>query len=373
MFVSVVACTGRDGANTTTGSMPTSTTPPTSAVTTTTTAATTTTTLPPIARPPVSEAGCSAAGLAEFRGQAFLSVPWLDGAAPAAVTRQALIEAAIACDFETLVSLAWVDVPENASAWGTFWGESQLSRYGLQHLDATQNALWDLAVALIYTEPYSEFSECEDGGTAWHCDMEWYQWPATDFSHDQLERLALLDGTTPQEFADRLRNGYSTFGVLISVDGRWMAAYAPAPADCEGIPGSAIDRSDEPDWRSFFLPWTDILGCLVRVDVVFEALGEAHCDFDEARHLLTGDPLGTRFGSTAPPIEYIRDPTGVYGSDLLTSGFAEFAELPSDAIDSGFRLRDRELWTSPGDPAAIYIKDSQGVERWPRGNLPPCF
>jgi hypothetical protein len=70
---------------------------------------------------------------------------------------------------------------------------------------------------------------------------------------------------------------------------------------------------------------------------------------------------------------YVRDPTGAYVSDFLPDGFAELQELPVDAVDSGFRLRDRELWTSPSDPAAIYIKDSQGVERWPRGSLPPCF
>jgi hypothetical protein len=373
--VIVAACTSPEVSEPTTTTAASSTSPPSSAVTTITAAVTTTTTRAGVGRPPVSEAGCSAAELADFREE-FRDVVVLEHSGDAADVREFLIDAAIACDFETLAALAETNLPENEWGWGTFWGATQLDAVALRHSDATQNALWDLAVALIYTEPAWDFSECEDGGNAWHCDLSWYEWPAwvtSDMSSYQLERMALLDGTTAEVLADRLRDGYSTFGVVISWDGRWMAAFAPAPGECVAVPGSATDRSDEPDWRSSFLPWTDTLGCPVRVDVVFEALGDAHCDFDDARYLLTGDPLGARFSTTAPPIEYVRDPTGAYVSDFLPDGFAEFPELPGDAVDSGFRLRDRELWTSPSDPAAIFIKDSQGVERWPRGNLPPCF
>jgi len=306
-----------------------------------------------------------------------LNVELLDRAEAAANTRETLIDAAIACDFELLVALAWADVPANPFGWGTFWGEPNLNVAKLRQLDVTQNALWDLAVALIGTVPIWEFSECEGGGGAWYCGLEWYEWPVTrgrgpwDFSADQLERLALLDGTTPEEFADRLRDGYSTFGVVISTEGQWMAAYSPSSGECESESDSATDLAGEPDWRRFFL-WTDALGCLVRVDILYERVGPDHCDFEETRVLVTGDPLGARYTTTADSIEYVRDPNGAYGVVALTDGFAELDSPPADAIDTGFRLRDRELWISPGDPDAIYLNDSQGAERWPRGAVPPC-
>ena len=325
----------------------------------------------------MAETGCSAAGLGDFWEQ-YRNVVVLQQYEDAADLREFLIDAAIACDFETVASLAWTDVPENLYGWGTFWGASEMTEAHLRQYDATQNALWDLAVALIYTVPAFEFIECEGGGTAWDCNLSWYEWPFVNrdtpshLSSHELERLALLDGTTPQVLADRLHDGYSMFQVVLTTDGRWMAAFPPSPGDCEAAPGSAIDRAGEPDSRRFF-PWTDTLGCLVRVDVLFEYIGSAHCDQDDTRVLITGDPVGTRFGSTATPLTFVRDPTGTHVSEFLPYGFAELEELPADAVDSGFRLRDRELWTSPSDADAVFIRDSQGVERWQLGHFPPCL
>jgi hypothetical protein len=300
-----------------------------------------------------------------------------------AATRDVLIDAALACDFEQLAALAWVDVPLNESGWGTFWGEATLTSETLRRLDRTQNALWDLAVALIYTQPVWEFSECEDGGTGWYCGLEWYIWPRSrgftpssltsgqGWVPDQLQRLALLDGTTLAEFGDRLLAGYSTFSVLISISGQWMAAYPPAPGECPTEQGSPIDVTDEPDWRRLF-PWTDTLGCPVRVDVLYERTGPDHCGWQDTRVLVTGDPLGTRFQPFTNDVEYVRDPDGLYSDRGFVEGFARLDSLPPDAVDTGFRLRDRELWTSPSDPDAIYINSANGVERWPRGEPPIC-
>ena len=161
--VIVAACTSPEVSEPTTTNVPPSTSPPSAAVTTTTSPTTITTTRPAVERPPVAEADCSAADLAAFRGQ-LRDVVVLDQAGDAADVREFLIDAAIACDFETLAALADTEVPENEWGWGTFWGATQLDAVALRHLDATQNALWDLAVALIYAEPRWEFSECEDGG-----------------------------------------------------------------------------------------------------------------------------------------------------------------------------------------------------------------
>jgi hypothetical protein len=111
----------------------------------------------------------------------------------------------------------------------------------------------------------------------------------------------------------------------------------------------------------------------VRVDVLFERTGSAHCYQEDTRVLVTGDPLGSRYTDTSDSIEYVRDPNQSYGQEELSNGFAELDALPADAIDTGFRLLDRELWTSPDDPYAIYIRDAEGVERWPRGVVPLCI
>jgi hypothetical protein len=109
------------------------------------------------------------------------------------------------------------------------------------------------------------------------------------------------------------------------------------------------------------------------VDVLFERTGSAHCYQEDTRVLVTGDPLGSRYTDTSDSIEYVRDPNQSYGQEELSNGFAELDALPADAIDTGFRLLDRELWTSPDDPDAIYIRDAEGAERWPRGVVPLCI
>lgn len=149
----------------------------------------------------------------------------------------------------------------------------------------------------------------------------------------------------------------------------------PEAPICTGSADSRLDVATEPRlWRlaGDYEEWTSRDGCLVRIDVLAERTGAAHCGHQEARVIITGTPFGARQTSPQDARLYIRDPKGSYRDPELTRGFAPQAALPREAIDSGFRRGDLELWHTPEDPSAIYLKSPSGVERWPLGAEPPC-
>ena len=153
-----------------------------------------------------------------------------------------------------------------------------------------------------------------------------------------------------------------------------VASTDPAPHECEAEPDSPLNVASEPDWRQHadYLPWTDTDGCLVRIDVLAERPGPDHCNWENSRVLIAGDPIGSRYTNPDDVVEYIRDPEGVYGVDAFMSGFASGIDLPDDAVDSGYRQAGRQLWFSAGDPDAAFVRSGDEVERWPRGVAPRC-
>lgn len=90
--------------------------------------------------------------------------------------------------------------------------------------------------------------------------------------------------------------------------------------------------------------------------VLDETAGPEHCNWDSATFLHFRGEI------------YVRDLEGVFGpDDLAEGGYDPGAELPPGAVFTGFRERDRELWTSPLEGgAAVYVVTPDGVERWPR-------
>jgi hypothetical protein len=87
-------------------------------------------------------------------------------------------------------------------------------------------------------------------------------------------------------------------------------------------------------------------------------IGPEHCQWQLARILNVPDGNGFR--------RYLRDPLGVMSRDqTLFDTYAAGISLPADAIDSGYRSGELELWFTPGDTAA-YVVSPDGVERWPR-------
>jgi hypothetical protein len=127
-------------------------------------------------------------------------------------------------------------------------------------------------------------------------------------------------------------------------------------------------------WRlaGDYLEWTSRAGCLVRIDVLAQRSGAAHCGHQDASVIITGTPFGARYTSPQDARLYIRDPKGSYRNTALTKGFDPRAVLPGSAVDSGFRRDNIELWYDPEDVKSIYLKSPSGVERWPLGFEPPC-
>ena len=102
--------------------------------------------------------------------------------------------------------------------------------------------------------------------------------------------------------------------------------------------------------------WANAEG-LILTDIV----APAHCGWETARMLHVPDGDSFR--------QYIRDPLGVMGQAGLLESYNGDVDLPTDALDSGYRSGGLELWFTPADIAA-YIVGPDIVERWPRADPP---
>lgn len=150
---------------------------------------------------------------------------------------------------------------------------------------------------------------------------------------------------------------------------------APDPADCPGPKGSSTDLEGQPDWTSDgYHSWMDRSGCLVRVDVLTDGPGPAHCGYEAADVLWVGDKLGERYRTDeVQELSYVRDPEGVFDLPAVTAAFDPDATLPNAAADTGYHRDGIALHVDPADPSAIWLAYPDGhVERWPLADLPPC-
>jgi hypothetical protein len=87
-------------------------------------------------------------------------------------------------------------------------------------------------------------------------------------------------------------------------------------------------------------------------------VGPAHCGWESTVWLfLDGDRR-----------LYLRDPLGVL-RDTSVADYLPKTDMPADAKATGFRSRDRELFTTP-DKDFVYVRTPAGVERWPRSKDP---
>ena len=53
---------------------------------------------------------------------------------------------------------------------------------------------------------------------------------------------------------------------------------------------------------------------------------------------------------------------------VLRDALAVHVALPADASDTGYRHQELELWLSPSEPDAAYLRAGDDVERWPRAD-----
>ncbi len=143
---------------------------------------------------------------------------------------------------------------------------------------------------------------------------------------------------------------------------------------CAVEPGSVIDLDSEPDWREHadYRPWTDADGCLLRIDILAERSGPEHCGWEDADVLIVGEPLGEPYTSSSDTVHFVRDLEGVFGKPDLAEGFVAGADLPDEAVDSGFRRDGISLWHVPEDQSQVWLVSKNSVEQWPEGDPPLC-
>ncbi len=90
--------------------------------------------------------------------------------------------------------------------------------------------------------------------------------------------------------------------------------------------------------------------------------GPRHCGTESVLFLSLGDQ------------QYIYDPGSTIERQLLTSEPQKSVNLPADAVDSGLRHSDKEMWLAAnGD--AIYVVSGDAVagdtaQKWPRAVTP---
>ena len=132
-----------------------------------------------------------------------------------------------------------------------------------------------------------------------------------------------------------------------SVDGgvgHWQIVgfRACQPAEYDQLRGRTTDDA----------PWVDTNG--LPTTAVRTIVGPGHCGWESTVWLFTdGDKR-----------LYIRDPLKVL-QHVEVGRYLEGTTMPKDAVASGYKSVDRELFTTPNKDF-VYIRTPSGVERWPR-------
>ncbi len=92
------------------------------------------------------------------------------------------------------------------------------------------------------------------------------------------------------------------------------------------------------------------------------AAGPMHCEWDDALIL---DLIGPTGGASTPGAgrSFVRDPDGVM-DEYTVDPFVPDAELPDDAVATGYENAGIELWVA-GDLSAAFVVDGDTVEAWP--------
>lgn len=177
-------------------------------------------------------------------------------------------------------------------------------------------------------------------------------------------RAALAGGTSVEGSFDG-EQGYPTRVVIADRVDLTTRDFVPIdrPEGCAAEPGSATDLSSEPAaWLLYtrYSRWTDAVGCEVRVDVISQSAGPAHCSWEAATFITVGTPIGAPYSTSDGPADtsrtYIWDPEGVLISiDGINRDVSIPVEkLPETAADAGFRDGDAQLWLDRADSTVLY-------------------
>jgi hypothetical protein len=111
-------------------------------------------------------------------------------------------------------------------------------------------------------------------------------------------------------------------------------------------------------------PWTDPSGNIASGGIIVE--------YDGFRQCGTQDVIFLEYvGRT-----YAKDLTGALGTLTSPSGaaltYSDDADLPGDAVPSGYRHEVREVWVAQSniEDYLYVVYDDQRAERWPRAEIP---
>lgn len=103
--------------------------------------------------------------------------------------------------------------------------------------------------------------------------------------------------------------------------------------------------------------WQDADGRRVPVSVVRSAPGPEHCGWESVTFL------------TVEGNGYVRDPDGVFSADFEVAEFDGDAELPVDAVDTGYSLAGQRIWLA-ADGSVAFVVEPDRVEAWPSPGEP---
>jgi hypothetical protein len=148
------------------------------------------------------------------------------------------------------------------------------------------------------------------------------------------------------------------------VNGR--SRFAAVVADREEVPLDATDRwavevfaSCDPaefdpsaDARSGYRIWVDADGARVPTSVLSETTGPEHCEWESVTFL------------TVDGADFVSDPRSVLTDAYVTAPLDEDAELPADAVDTGYHRESKHLWLA-ADGRFAFVVDGDSVQAWP--------
>ncbi len=131
------------------------------------------------------------------------------------------------------------------------------------------------------------------------------------------------------------------------------------PVGCDAEAGSPTDLESEPEqWLAFgeYKRWFDAEGCPVRIDVISNIDGAAHCDLEDAEFITIGRPLGTSIISLPPNTmnRYVWNANGVIPG-MPSGETIELSELPTTALDTGYVQGQEHLWLDDASESVIYV------------------
>lgn len=147
----------------------------------------------------------------------------------------------------------------------------------------------------------------------------------------------------------------------------WVLAVVLAAAGCSGdvsSPGPSTVTTtpcgiDGESLSSFasgsYLRWETPNGCAVSIDLIAHSFGEPNCGFEPAEFITLGPPAAGPDSSSVSN-RYVWNADGVIPG-LDPGRTIPISDLPSSALDSGYRQGDAQLWLE--EAAAFVVVDGR--------------